>query len=255
MFRAYEFALLESRCARGGDRARLARAGPSVSLVDHCHTADRRRRFTGARTEMLACRAPGVDRPGRVADRLGLHRCSALGQLLARRDCRIRAARAFRLPTANRRRRRLARALGFVARCRDGLSHLGRGGLLAYWIACGRLFHTRGQQREWIDVALRIRRDPDAQVNVRGRSVIGRGSDRSDRLSFVYDGVFRNSDRAQSDQCDRIAVGAADGDRAPVSGHGAGEGDCPGRGHTHARAGVAGDIDPAVLPAGIGVVA
>jgi hypothetical protein len=255
VFRAYEFALLEPRCARGGDRARLARAGPSVSLVDRCHTAARRPRFAGARTEMLACRALGFDRLDGVADRLGLHRRSALGQLLARRDCRVRAARAFRLPTAHRRHRRLARALGFVARCRYGLSRVGRGGLLADWIACSRLFHAHGQQRQRIDIALRIRRDPDAQVNVRGRGVIGRGSDRSDRLSFVYDGVFRNSDRAQSDQCDRIAVGAADGDRAPVSGHGAGEGDCSGRGRTHARAGVAGDIDPAVLPAGIGVVA
>ncbi|MGA9763027.1 MAG: hypothetical protein WBQ14_11470 [Gaiellaceae bacterium] len=91
-------------------------------------------------------------------------------------------------------------------------------------------------------------------MNVRGRNVVGRGRDRADGFSFAHDRVLCNPDRAQPDQRDGIAVGAADGDRAPVPGHGAGEGDRSGRGRAHARAGLAGDIDPAVLAAGIGVV-
>ena len=280
--------MLEPRGAGSGGRAHLARAAPgSASLVGR-HRAAARARFVGERRGRLIRRAPGLDHRGDVGGRLLGRRsrphslacavclCGArrslgianVGRSISggRRRRRNLGYRAYRYPCHARAvgigvvrrgllRRRLARAGGSVTRCRCALIYRRRDIFGARWIVCGRLLRTHGQQRERIDVAVWIRRDSDPKVNVRRSAVVGRGRDRSDRFSFTHESVLRNSDRAQSDERDRIAVARADGDRAPVPGNGAGEGDSTGRRRARARAGVGGNIDAAVLTAGIGIVA
>jgi hypothetical protein len=202
----------------------------------------------------------------------------------SRRRLRLRDRQAFLLPTARRNssflhaawlisgrrrrgcdlgsrtdrgrlRRRLARALSFLARCRHALLLGDRHRLFAGLIAYGRLLSSNRQERERIDVAVRIGSDPDSEVDVRRSTVVRRSRNGADSVPLAYESVLGNADRAQSDKRDRIAVFAADRDGAPASGHRAGERDRAGHGRTHARTGVTGDIDAAVLSAGIGIVA
>ena len=92
-------------------------------------------------------------------------------------------------------------------------------------------------------------------MDVRGSAIVRRRRDRADRLGLAHNSVLGNSDRAQPDERDGVAIRGSDRDRAPVPGYGTGERDRAGRGRAHVRAGIGGDIDAAVLPAGVGIVA
>jgi hypothetical protein len=121
-------------------------------------------------------------------------------------------------------------------------------------IARSRFLRTHRQERKRVEVAVWIRSDPDSEMDIRGSRFVRRRRDRADRLPLAHKSILRNSDRAQPDQCDRVAVVGSDRDGASVTGHRAGKRDGAGTRRPHARAGVSGDIDAAVLPAGVGIV-
>ena len=157
--------------------------------------------------------------------------------------------------SCGRLRRRLVRALRPIARCRGTLGCGDRRFSIGDLIVGYRLLRTPGQKREWIDIAVRVGGDSDPEVDARGSAIVRRRRDRANRLPLAHDSVFSDRDRAQPDERNGVAVRGSDRDRTPVPGHGAGERDRTGRGRAHVRARISGDIDAAVLPAGVGIVA
>jgi hypothetical protein len=141
--------------------------------------------------------------------------------------------------------------------CRPG--RLGRGrsrrcGLLER--ARRRLVHRpRGQQREWVEVAVRIRGQADAEVDVR---LIPFGltarADRGHDVAFLDRGAGRHADRADVHERDRVAVRSANRHAEPFVRHLAGEGDDAGRGRAEVGARRASDVDPAMLAPGVRIV-
>jgi hypothetical protein len=61
----------------------------------------------------------------------------------------------------------------------------------------------------------------------------------------------RDADRAELEQCDGVAVGRLDRERAAAGRHGADEGDHAGRWRPHGLAGRGADVDAAVLARGV----
>jgi hypothetical protein len=113
----------------------------------------------------------------------------------------------------------------------------------------------RREQRERVDVTVRVRRDPDAEVDVRLRVLrIARGPDQADRRPFLQRSLRLDRDRAQVDEGDGIAARGPHGDGAAAARDGAGEADDATDRRAHLRARRAGDVDAAVLSPGVGVV-
>ena len=112
------------------------------------------------------------------------------------------------------------------------------------------------QQGLRIEVAVLVGRPPDAEVDV-GPVDLGcpAGADRADDRALGDLVSLRHLDRAEVEQRHGEAVGRLDRDGAAVRRQRPGEGDRAARRRGHGRAGVAGDVDAAVLPAGVGVVA
>jgi hypothetical protein len=135
--------------------------------------------------------------------------------------------------------RRLRRTLGERSRRgrrgrRCGRRSVGRGGALR-------------QQRQRIDVALRILRHPDPQVHVRLVDLrLARRADQAHGLPFGHAVTRRDRDRAEMEERDREAVGRPDRHRAPVDRQRAGEGHAPSRGGADRRPDVSADVDPGV---------
>jgi hypothetical protein len=128
------------------------------------------------------------------------------------------------------------------------------------WIAlhrAGRIDHqgTRRKDRERVDVTVRIRGHPDAEMNRSRRAVAGSVFHGADGLSLAYLGVLPDLDRAEPDQRNGVSVGRLDSYSATVVGHRACEGNGAGGGSEDIRVGLCGDVDAAVLPAGIRIVA
>ena len=172
------------------DRALLDRVAP---------TRPRRRR--GSSERYGAGRRGSARRPRSGADRYGRLTRLACGsnsrgarstghyRCLRRRGYRGVAGRIW-LSRSYVLCRRLVRALRPVAHCRRALTCCGRRFSGSDLIAGGRLLYTHGQQRERIDIAIRVGGDPDPEVDVRGSAVVRRGRDRADRLSFAHDSVL-----------------------------------------------------------------
>lgn len=163
-----------------------------------------------------------------------------------------RAARA--LPalrrTEGRRRRRECLGAGLGRLCRAGHGLLAR---LRWWDGLGSA--PRRQQGERIDVALRLRGQSHAEVQVR-RLVLRLPAwpDRADHVALRDRGPDTHGDRAQVHKRDREAVGRADRQRQARSRNGSSKADdarlrCP-----HVRARRRSDVDAPVLAAGIRVV-
>ena len=123
---------------------------------------------------------------------------------------------------------------------------------------CGRVRRRRSrtsrQEADWIDVPLVVGRDPDAEVDVRrGHLGVGTRPDRPHRVALSHGRPFREQQRAQMRERDGVAVRREDRDAPPGSGNSAGERHLPRRRRDHRRAGVARDVDAAMLPRGVGM--
>ena len=172
----------------------------------------------------------------------GRHRCS--------RRCR----RCFGSRSPGRRRRGAVRGRrrgtgrGGRRRLDDGNGRgrrLGRDGR-----GRARLDHRRagGQERQRIEIPLRLGGHPHAEVHVGLRHLgVGADADRPDARALGYRGATRDRDRAKVRQRHCVPVGG--GDRDAVSGRrdGARERDAPGRRSVHRRAEFAAHVDPTVL--------
>jgi hypothetical protein len=191
--------------------------------------------------------------PARTRLRGGYHRRRGLGSAGALRG--LGSARLLRARLGCRRR-------GFGRRALGRLGPIG-GGLRLSGSRHGRLRRRRGrrlhpflrQQRERIDVAVGIRRDPDAEMDV-GLGVLG-GAARPDRPEgrALRDGLLgSHAERAEVDERDRVAVGRLHRDGSASAGNRAGEADDSCRRREDGRTRRSCDVDAAVLPAGVGIV-
>jgi hypothetical protein len=112
-----------------------------------------------------------------------------------------------------------------------------------------------GQKRERIEVPLRLRGQPHAEVHVRRRVLrFPARADRTDDVVLGDRGPDAHGDRAQVNERDREALGGADRQRQAGSRNGSGKADdtclrCP-----HVRARGRADVDSPVLAARIRVV-
>jgi hypothetical protein len=114
---------------------------------------------------------------------------------------------------------------------------------------------ARGQEPERVDIAVRIRRHADAEVDVRlGVLRLAGPTGRADAPALGDLVAARDGDGAEVDERDRVAVGRLDRHRAASAGHGAGERDRAGRRRLDERACRRGDVDAAMLLGRIGIV-
>jgi len=113
----------------------------------------------------------------------------------------------------------------------------------------------RGENRQWIEIALRVGRHAEAQMDVRGRHLrYAARPDRSDVGAFLDDDALENADRPQVGERDGVAVGGLDRERPAVRRHGAREGDGSRRRRPDEVAGGGGaQVDAPVLAAGVRV--
>jgi hypothetical protein len=110
--------------------------------------------------------------------------------------------------------------------------------------------HRRGtgrQQRQRVDVALRIVGAPDAEVDVRHVDLrLARRTDRPNRLTLGDAVAGAHRDRTEMKQRHRVPVPRPDRQRAAVHGEPTGERDSAVRRRTHGGAGLCADVDPRV---------
>ena len=113
---------------------------------------------------------------------------------------------------------------------------------------------TGGEQPKGIDVAVRVGRDPDAEVDVwRGRDGVGALSDDADDCSLGDLIAAADVRRAELQQGDRVAVGCLDRDRTAAVRDRADERDGTRRGRPDRASERGADVDAAVLAAGVDV--
>ncbi len=157
-------------------------------------------------------------------------------RLRSRRDRRLRACRSSRRRVRKRRlgRRGHGRRSGNDRRGRGSRSRSRRRRRLA-----------RREQRQRIDIALLVVRQPDAEMHVRlGYLGLAARADGADHGSLGHGGSTRDANRSQVDEGDRVAEGRRDRHRATAARDGSCEGHDalgrrphrgPGRGaHVHA---------------------
>ena len=110
-------------------------------------------------------------------------------------------------------------------RARSSRLLLGHGGRLGLHLLLRRRLHRRRllrcmpwrQERQRIDIAVRIGRAADAQVHVRlGPFGLTAGADRGDDVALAHAGPDGDADRAEVDECDRPAVLGADRQAQPL---------------------------------------
>ena len=253
--------------ASGRVATRLRRRGARRSC-----DASRGRPCAGAGAAACPCeavarttrRSPGRRVHGRAAAgrRGGRHRRRPSTRA---RPARVRAVRGSR----NRRRRRLAAAAASAGAGVSGRSALrpartaprqpaltgrprraGAAGAGGGDVRCG----ARRQERQRVEVALRLGGDAHAEVDVRRRDLrLAGGADRGDGVALGDRGALRDVDRAEVGQRDGEAVGGLDREARARCGHGAGERDDARRGRAHVGARVAADVDAPVLAGGVRV--
>jgi hypothetical protein len=113
----------------------------------------------------------------------------------------------------------------------------------------------RRQKPERVDVAVGIRDNPDAQVDVRlGVLWLARPTDRSDAVALDDRLAARDGNGAEVDERDRVAVGRLDRHGAAAAGHGARERDRAGRRGPNEPACRRSHVDAAMLLSRIGIV-
>ena len=113
----------------------------------------------------------------------------------------------------------------------------------------------RREQRERIEVAVRVRSQADAEVDVGLRPFhVAARADRAHHLALLDSRARSHADRPEMDQCDGIPVCRPDGETEPLMRKLPDEGDdARGRG-ANVGTGRRGDVDSTVLAAGVGVL-
>ncbi len=125
----------------------------------------------------------------------------------------------------------------------------GRGG--------GRLGLRRalGEQGQWVEVAVRLGRHSDAQVDVRlGVLDLSARADGADALALLDRGADPHAHGPEMDERDRVAVFGADRHAEPRMRQRAGERDHAACGRTHVGARERPDVHTTVLPAQVRIV-
>jgi hypothetical protein len=109
---------------------------------------------------------------------------------------------------------------------------------------------TDGEQRERVDVPVRLGGQPHAEMNVwlRPFGLAGR-ADRADDLAFADRGADRKSDRPQVDEGDGVSALGPDRQAEPFVRQPPGEGDDPRRRSAHIGSRRRPDVDAAMLTA------
>jgi hypothetical protein len=103
------------------------------------------------------------------------------------------------------------------------------------------------QQRQRVDVPLRVTRHPDPQVHIRHVDLrLARRADQAHGLPFGHAVPRRDRDRAEMEERDCEAVGRPDRQCAPVHRKRAGEGHSPARDGADGRPDVSADVDAGV---------
>jgi hypothetical protein len=112
------------------------------------------------------------------------------------------------------------------------------------------------KQQERVDVAVRIRGQANTEVDI-GLQALGVAarSDRSDDFAFTDGRSDSDGNRSQVDKRDRVPVLGADRQTPTLVRNLAGESDDPGHRSAHVGARRRADVDSAVLPASVRVVA
>ncbi len=111
---------------------------------------------------------------------------------------------------------------------------------------------TRGQQREGIDVSVRIGCQPDAELHIRlGPFRLTAGANRPDDLGLGHGGADRERSRSQVDERHRIAVLGTNCQAEPFAREVAREGHDPRHRSANVGPGRRPDVDAAVLTAPI----
>jgi len=208
---------------RGRRRASVPPDAPARGALGLRHPEPGRRRRRCLRLDGLC--GTSVRERGRHRIRLRRGRCLRRRRRLLRLRLRGRRTGAARLAADSHGRRRRRRGW------RD---------------------RSDGKQRERIDVALFVLRRPDAEMDVR-HAELGRSArpDRSHGRGFVDTRAGARPDRAEMRERDGVPVPGPDAERQPVTGRGARKCDDSSRGRENVTAGVAADVDPAVLPGGV----
>ena len=216
-----------------GRSRRFGRRRINWRSVDRCRVG--RRSFVGRR----ACIARRRLRRGRRVD-VG-RRDRSRRVIRDRRSSRLRGCRLCRCRLG---RRRLGRRRCGYGRRSGGIHRRSRS-------RDGRRSRDR-QKHERVEVALRIGRTADAEMDVRDVE-LGRTArpDRPDHRAFRDGCVLPHGDRAEMCQRDRQAVGGVDRDRLAARRNRAGKTDDSRGGREHRSAGIAADVDSAVLAAGV----
>jgi hypothetical protein len=116
---------------------------------------------------------------------------------------------------------------------------------------CGR-GNARGQERQRVEISLRIRGGPHAEMDVRLRHLgVAARADRSDAVALRDRCAARDRDRAEVGQRHGVPVSGRDRHALPRRRNGARERDRSGRWRRHRRAGITADVEPTVLSRGI----
>jgi hypothetical protein len=112
------------------------------------------------------------------------------------------------------------------------------------------------KQQHRVDVAVRIRGQANTEVDIGFRALgVAARSDRSDDFAFTDGRSDSDGNRSQVDKRDRVPVLGADRQTPTLVRNLAGEGDDPGHRSAHIGARRRADVDSAVLPASVRVVA
>jgi hypothetical protein len=113
----------------------------------------------------------------------------------------------------------------------------------------------RRQQRERVEIAVRVRRQTDAQMDIRlGAFGLSARPDGPHDLAFADGRPHPDRDRAQVDERGRVPVLGPDRQAPTFVWQLPGESDDSGRRRHHIRARRRADVDSTVLAAGVGVV-
>jgi hypothetical protein len=237
------------RACRGGPHRRLGCGSGGGLRTGRCHRfrprrhRDRRsswprnRRSRRHRTRRIRVRRRReLRRHSRLS---GLGRLRGLGGRRHRRLCRW-------VGMGLRRNRRQRRDRGWLRRARRAVGWR--------WFGIGR--RSGRKQRERIDVSLLVVGATDAEVHVGlVPSRLTARPDGRNRRSFHHRIALADEERAQVLQGHGVAVRRANRQGLPARGHRPGERHHAGRRGRHVGAKIARDVDPPVLPAGVGIIA
>lgn len=102
---------------------------------------------------------------------------------------------------------------------------------------------------------MRLGRHAHPEVDVRLDPGLGARTDRSDDVAFHDRGAHGDRDRPELQQRDRVAVLGANRDCPAVAGHRSSKSDHAGDGRTHIGSDRGADVDSAMLPAVVGILA